>query len=55
MLRAKAESAGNLKSTPEQAVTSREEGGSRVIYIAPTNPERIYVPVYNSSVVFDPS
>ena len=38
MLRAKAESAGNLKSTPEQAVTTREEGGSRVIYIAPTNP-----------------
>ena len=53
MLRAKAESAGNLKSTPEQVVTTREEGGSRVIYIAPTNPERIYVPVYNSSVVFD--
>ena len=54
MLRAKAESAGNLKSTPEQAVTTREEeGGSRVIYIAPTNPERIYVPVYDFSVVFD--
>ena len=53
MLRAKAESAGNLKSTPEQVVTTRDEGGSRVIYIAPTNPERIYVPVYNSSVVFD--
>jgi hypothetical protein len=52
MLRAKAESVGNLKSTPEQEVTSREEGGSRVIYIAPTNPERIYVPVYDSSVVF---
>ena len=53
LLRARAESAGNLKSTPEQAVTTREEGGSRVIYIAPTNPERIYVPVYDSSVVFD--
>ena len=53
MLRAKAESAGNLKSTPEQVVTTREEGGSRVIYIAPTNPERIYVPVYDSSLVFD--
>jgi len=53
MLRAKAESLGNLKSTPEQVVTTREEGSSRVIYIAPTNPERIYVPVYDSSVVFD--
>ena len=53
MLRAKAESAGNLKSTPEQVVTTRQENGSRVIYIAPTDPERIYVPVYNSSLVFD--
>ena len=52
LLRAKAESVGNLKSTPEQVVTSRDEGGSRVIYIAPANPERIYVPVYDSSVVF---
>src|SRR5262249_23787014 len=52
LLRAKAESAGNLKSTPEQVVTSRDEGGSRTIYIAPANPERIYVPVYDSSVVF---
>jgi len=53
MLRAKAESAGNLKSTPEQVVTTREEGGSKIIYIAPANPERIYVPVYDSSVVFE--
>ncbi len=53
MLRAKAESAGNLKSTPEQVVTSRDESGTRVIYIAPANPERIYVPVYDSSIVFD--
>ena len=44
---------GNLKSTPEQMVATREEGGSRVIYIAPANPERIYVPVYDSSTVFD--
>ena len=53
MLRAKADSAGNLKSTPEQVVTTREENGSRVIYIAPTDPERIYVPVYDFSLVFD--
>jgi hypothetical protein len=52
MLRAQAESKGNLKTTPEQVVTTREEGGSRTIYIAPANPERIYVPVYDSSVVF---
>jgi Protein of unknown function (DUF3300) len=49
MLRAKAESAGNLQSTAEQVVTSRDEGGARVIYIPPANPERIYVPIYDSS------
>jgi hypothetical protein len=52
LLRAQAESKGNLKSTPEQVVTTRDESGSRIIYIAPANPERIYVPVYDSSVVF---
>jgi hypothetical protein len=30
ILRAKAESAGNLKPTPEQVVTSRDEGGAPV-------------------------
>lgn len=52
LLRAKAENLGNLKSTPEQVVTVREEGPARVIYIAPANPERIYVPVYDSTTVF---
>jgi len=52
MLRAKAESVGNLKSTPEQVVTVRQESGTRVIYIAPANPERIYVPRYNPTTVF---
>jgi hypothetical protein len=51
LLRSKAETVGNLKSTTEQTVTTREEGGSRVIYV-PANPERIYVPVYDSSLVF---
>jgi len=53
LLRAKAEKAGNLKSTPQQVVTSRQEGGSTVIYVVPADPERIYVPFYDSSVVFD--
>jgi hypothetical protein len=44
LLRAKAETLGNLQSTPEQTVTTRDEGGSRVIYVLPANPERIYVP-----------
>lgn len=52
MLRAKAASAGNLKSTPQQVVSTREEGGHRTIYIAPANPERVYVPANDSSTVF---
>ncbi len=64
ILRTQANSVGNLKTTPQQTVTIREEpaaatnsssGGTsttQVIYIAPTNPERIYVPVYNPATVF---
>lgn len=52
MLRAKAQSVGNLKTTPQQVVTTREDGGQRTIYIQPANPERVYVPVYDSSDVF---
>lgn len=52
MLRAKAEDLGNLKTTPEQVVTRRDDGGRQVIYIVPANPERIYVPVYNPAVMF---
>jgi hypothetical protein len=55
LLRAKAESLGNLQSTPEQTVTTRDEGGSRVIYVLPANPEKIYVPVYDPGIVFSSS
>jgi Protein of unknown function (DUF3300) len=55
LLRAKAESLGNLQSTPEQTVATRDEGGSRVIYVLPANPERIYVPVYDPGIVFSSS
>jgi hypothetical protein len=52
LLRARAETAGNLKSTPQQNVVVREEAGRRLIYIAPADPEIIYVPVYDSTVIF---
>lgn len=52
MLRAKAQQVGNLKSTEQQVVTTRETDGQQVIYIAPADPERIYVPVYDSSTAF---
>lgn len=52
LLRAQAEKVGNLKTTEQQVVTATEEAGRRTIYIAPANPERIYVPSYDSSTVF---
>lgn len=53
LLRAKAKKVGNLKTTPQQKVTTRSSGGSEKIYIEPANPERIYVPSYDSSSVFN--
>ena len=52
LLRAQAQKAGNLTSTPQQVVTTREEAGAPVIFIAPAQPDRIYVPVYDPGVVF---
>jgi hypothetical protein len=46
-LRAKAADAGNLKSSPQQTVTSQGSGDDRAIVIEPANPEVIYAPSYN--------
>jgi uncharacterized protein DUF3300 len=47
-LRRKAAEAGNLQSTNEQEVT--KEGD--IIIIQPANPQVVYVPVYNPTVVY---
>jgi hypothetical protein len=47
-LRAKAQSAGNLKTTKEQTVIVEE----KIIKIEPANPQVIYVPSYNPTVVY---
>jgi len=47
-LRAKAEVSGNLKSTKEQKVIVEKE----TIIIQPANPQVIYVPTYNPTVVY---
>ncbi|MCA3605007.1 MAG: DUF3300 domain-containing protein [Methylobacterium sp.] len=52
LLRAKAKDLGNLKTTKQQVVTVREENSRQIIYIAPANPVRIYVPVYDPATVF---
>jgi hypothetical protein len=51
-LRAQAQKVGNLKTTPQQVVTTREENGAPVIFIQPAAPERIFVPVYDPGIVF---
>jgi len=51
-LRAKAQAQGNLKDTPEQKVATTQEGSTTVIKIEPTNPEVVYVPTYNPTVVY---
>jgi len=47
-LRAKAQASGNLKSTNEQKVVVEKE----TIIIQPSNPQVIYVPTYNPTVVY---
>ena len=47
-LRAKAQASGNLKSTEQQKVIVEE----KIIKIEPANPQVIYVPTYNPTVVY---
>jgi hypothetical protein len=49
-LRKKAEEAGNLKTTEQQKVIVEKE--TQTIVIQPANPEVIYVPSYNPTVVY---
>jgi len=58
-LRAEAQAAGNLKSTPQQVVTTEPapagvvaSGGQPPIAVEPVNPDIYYVPVYNPTVVY---
>ncbi|MFO1162887.1 MAG: DUF3300 domain-containing protein [Reyranellaceae bacterium] len=48
-LRAKAADAGNLKSGPQQTVTTQGTGSDQTIIIEPANPDVVYVPSYNPS------
>jgi hypothetical protein len=52
-LRKQAQEAGNLKTTEQQEVeTKKTSSGQDVIVIEPSNPQVIYVPTYNPSVVY---
>ena len=51
-LRAKAQAQGNLKDTKEQKVITEPAGTTTVIKIEPANPQVVYVPTYNPTVVY---
>jgi hypothetical protein len=53
-LRAKAQSTGNLKTTEQQRVATQQEPETQqsVITIEPANPQVVYVPTYDPTVVY---
>jgi hypothetical protein len=53
-MRKKAKDAGKLESTKEQKVEVKTVESKQVIEIAPSNPQVIYVPSYNPTVVYGP-
>jgi uncharacterized membrane protein YgcG len=53
-LRAKAKDSGKLADTPQQKVVTEDKNGQAAIEIEPTNPQVIYVPVYNPGYFWGP-
>jgi hypothetical protein len=51
-LRKKAKAAGNLSSTEQQTVTTEGSGSNTTVVIQPTNPQVVYVPTYNPTVIY---
>ena len=51
-LRKKAQEAGNLKTTEQQKVSTTTEASKQVIIIEPAQPQTVYVPVYQPTVVY---
>jgi hypothetical protein len=53
-MRARAQANGRLSSTPQQVVTTQEEGGQQIVVIQPASPQVIYVPTYDPFYVWGP-
>jgi hypothetical protein len=53
-MRVSAQQSGRLVSTPQQQVINTTDAGQPVVEIVPTNPEVIYVPVYDPYWVWGP-
>jgi hypothetical protein len=53
-MRAEAEAKGTLRSTPQETVTTQNQGGQTAISIEPADPDTWYVPNYNPAYVWGP-
>ena len=53
-MRARAQQNGQLRTTPQQTVTTQYDNGQSAIQIAPTDPQTVYVPEYQPSAVYGP-
>lgn len=53
-MRAEAEAKGTLHSTPQETVTTEDQGGQQEIRIEPADPDVWYVPNYNPMYVWGP-
>ena len=51
-LRNKAQEAGNLETNEQQTVSTQADSGQSVIIIEPAQPQTVYVPVYQPTVVY---
>ncbi|EHP37643.1 integral membrane protein [Cupriavidus basilensis OR16] len=51
-LRLQAQKAGSLKTTEQQKVVTQSTGGTTVVQIEPANPQVVYVPAYNPTIVY---
>jgi len=53
-LRAQAKDSGKLTDTPQQKVVTEQQDGQTAIEIQPTDPQVVYVPVYNPGYFWNP-
>jgi hypothetical protein len=54
-MRAQAQTAGKLQSTPQETVATANQGGQSAITIEPANPDLWYAPDYNPAFVWGPA
>jgi hypothetical protein len=53
-LRSRAQANGKLRSTPQETVTTENQGDQAAIDIQPADPQVVYVPTYDPSYVWGP-